>query len=97
MSSQPQPRQRIVPFTPYEWKYVRQLFRSRRVSDVKECVVILSTWMSRCNEHTPVAISCSHVLLQAVYADLLAEEMPDSEKYMAIENLRSKHGYAIVR
>ncbi|UMM14434.1 hypothetical protein L5515_002244 [Caenorhabditis briggsae] len=97
MSSQPQPRQRIVPFTPYEWKYVRQLFRSRRVSDVKECVVIMSTWMSRCNEHTPVAISCSHVLLQAVYADLLAEEMPDSEKYMAIENLRSKHGYAIVR
>ncbi|EGT42876.1 hypothetical protein CAEBREN_24567 [Caenorhabditis brenneri] len=90
-------RQVIVPFTQYEWKYVRQLFRSRRIEDIKECVIILSTWISRTGDNTPVAISCSHVLLQAELAELKMEGMCESERYMAIDDLRSKHGFAIVR
>ncbi|CAI2298911.1 unnamed protein product [Caenorhabditis sp. 36 PRJEB53466] len=87
----------LVPFTPYEWTYVRQLFRSRRISEVKECITILAMWISRTGEETPVAISCSHVLLEAIHADLLSEGMCESERYMAIGDLRSKHGFAIMR
>uniref|UniRef100_A0A1I7XND3 Uncharacterized protein n=1 Tax=Heterorhabditis bacteriophora TaxID=37862 RepID=A0A1I7XND3_HETBA len=84
-----------VPYTITEWNRVRLLFKSSRMHELRECLAILSMWRSRMGDSTPVAISCSDLLVRVAIEELLIES--SDEKWMKIEALKMQHCIAIIR
>ncbi|CAD6184681.1 unnamed protein product [Caenorhabditis auriculariae] len=84
----------IVPFTDWEWNRAKFLFRSTSVSEIRECLSLLSMWRSRMGDKTPVAISCSDLLLRVAMDELLTKDKSD---WIRMEAIKMSYCIAIIR
>uniref|UniRef100_A0A7I4XTT2 LAS1-like protein n=2 Tax=Haemonchus contortus TaxID=6289 RepID=A0A7I4XTT2_HAECO len=84
-----------VPYTAVEWNRVRTLFQSADIDELKECLAILSMWRSRMGNSTPVAISCSEMLVRLAIAELQIDD--DHNLWMKMEELKMQHCIVIIR
>ncbi|CAB3408619.1 unnamed protein product [Caenorhabditis bovis] len=84
-----------VPFTPCEWAKLRHLLQSNIIEDVAESISLLNMGIVRCGESTPLAVLCSHVIMEAIYTDL--QEVDEKDLWRKNLDSQRNHGFAIVR